>query len=37
MSLVGSRFATLAVIAAGVYGVNMYQRLYQGKEMHGPV
>ena len=22
-------FATLAVIAAGVYGVNMYQRLYQ--------
>lgn len=29
--------ATLAVIAAGVYGVNMYQRLYQGKEAHGPV
>lgn len=25
-------FATLAVIAAGVYGVNLYQRLYQGKE-----
>ncbi len=25
-------FATLAVIAAGVYGVNMYQRLYQGEQ-----
>ncbi len=24
--------ATLAVIAAGVYGVNMYQRLFQGEE-----
>ena len=24
--------ATLAVIAAGVYGVNLYQRLFQGKE-----
>jgi NADH-quinone oxidoreductase subunit M len=24
--------ATLAVIAAGVYGVNLYQRLYQGEE-----
>jgi len=24
-------FATLSVIAAGVYGVNMYQRLYQGE------
>src|SRR5690606_32625764 len=23
-------FATLAVIAAGVYGVNLYQRLFQG-------
>ncbi|NOK79082.1 MAG: NADH:ubiquinone oxidoreductase subunit 4 (chain M) [Chloroflexi bacterium AL-N5] len=25
-------FATLAVIAAGVYGVNLYQRLYQGEQ-----
>lgn len=25
-------FATLSVIAAGVYGVNFYQRLYQGEE-----
>jgi NADH-quinone oxidoreductase subunit M len=25
-------FATLSVIAAGVYGVNLYQRLYQGEE-----
>jgi len=24
--------ATLAVVAAGVYGVNLFQRLYQGKE-----
>ncbi len=30
-------FATLAVIAAGVYGVNLYQRLYQGREEHGAV
>ena len=27
-ALLGS-FATLSVVAAGVYGVNMYQRLYQ--------
>lgn len=27
-------FATLAVIAAGVYGVNLYQRLYQGSMKH---
>jgi len=25
-------FATMSVIAAGVYGVNFYQRLYQGEE-----
>ncbi|HKI55891.1 MAG TPA: NADH-quinone oxidoreductase subunit M [Trueperaceae bacterium] len=25
-------FATLSVIGAGVYGVNLYQRLYQGEE-----
>jgi NADH-quinone oxidoreductase subunit M len=25
-------FATLSVIAAGVYGVNLYQRLYQGEQ-----
>lgn len=30
-------FATLAVIAAGIYGVNLYQRLYQGKAEHGAV
>ncbi len=30
-------FATLAVIAAGIYGVNLYQRLYQGKAEPGPV
>nr|MDQ3397434.1 NADH-quinone oxidoreductase subunit M [Deinococcota bacterium] len=29
--------ATLAVVAAGVYGVNLYQRLYLGKEDNGPV
>ncbi len=29
--------ATCSVIAAGVYGVNLYQRLYQGRELHGPV
>ena len=29
--------ATLSVIATGVYGVNLYQRLYQGAETHGPV
>lgn len=29
--------ATTAVIAAGVYGVNLYQRLYQGKQEHGAV
>lgn len=28
--------ATTAVIAAGVFGVNLYQRLYQGREEHGP-
>lgn len=28
-------FATLAVIAAAVYGVNLYQRLYQGEETWG--
>jgi NADH-quinone oxidoreductase subunit M len=27
-------FATLSVIAAGVYGVNLYQRLYQGPMRH---
>lgn len=27
-------FATLSVIAAGVYGVNLYQRLYQGPMQH---
>jgi NADH-quinone oxidoreductase subunit M len=29
-------FATLSVIGAGVYGVNLYQRLYWSKEEHGP-
>ena len=29
--------ATVSVIATGVYGVNLYQRLYQGAETHGPV
>ncbi len=28
-------FATLAVIAAGVYGVNLYQRLFQGPTSMG--
>lgn len=28
-------FATLSVIAAGVYGVNLYQRLYQGEAQAG--
>lgn len=28
-------FATLSVIAAGVYGVNMFQRLYQGEQKEG--
>jgi NADH-quinone oxidoreductase subunit M len=28
-------FATLSVIAAGVYGVNLYQRLYQGEQKEG--
>lgn len=33
-SLVAAVFAVGAVIAAGVYGVNLYQRLYQGRQTH---
>ncbi len=30
-------FATLSVVGAGVYGVNLYQRLYQGEEREATV
>lgn len=29
--------AVVAVVAAGIYGVNLYQQLYQGREEHGRV